>query len=160
VPEGSDAVVIPKAGAVIVSDNALVALPPPLSDSLTVKLAVPGAEGVPPMTPVDARLKPCGNTPCDIVHVTGETAPDAARAAEYGEPVVPFGNAGVVITGLELTVIRRGCVSVSPLRSCTLTVNWETPLPPGVPLMVPTLVAASVASVSPAGSVPADTDQV
>ena len=139
----------------MVSDNAFVALPPPLSANRTVNAAVPGAEGVPLMTPVDAaRLKPSGNTPCDIVQLTGGTAPDTARVAEYGEPVVPSGNAAVMITGLELTVIFRGCVSVSPAPSCTLAVNEDVPLFDGVPLMVPAPLSAS-----PAGSAPPDTDQ-
>ena len=139
----------------MVSDNALVALPPPLSVNLTVKPAVPGADGVPLITPVDAaRLKPCGNAPCDIAQVTGETAPDTARAAEYGEPAVPFGNVVVVITGLELTVICRACVSLAPLASCTLAVNVDVPRFCGVPLIVPPLERAI-----PVGSAPPDTDQ-
>jgi hypothetical protein len=120
-----------------------------------VNAAVPGVDGVPLITPVDAaRLKPCGNVPCDIPQVTGATAPDTARVVEYGEPTVPFGNAAVMITGLELTVIRRGCVSVSPAPSCTLAVNEDVPLFDGVPLMVPAPLSAS-----PAGSAPPDTDQ-
>jgi|GEM_PF-6570141 len=99
----------------MVSDNAFVALPPPLSANRTVNAAVPGAEGVPLMTPVDAaRLKPCGNVPCDIPQVTGATAPDTARVVEYGEPTVPFGNAAVMITGLELTVICRAACRYRP----------------------------------------------
>src|SRR5207253_880255 len=77
VPAGSDDVVIPKGGALMVSDSAFVVLPPPLSVNPAVKAAVPGVEGVPLITPVDAaRLNPCGNVPTDIVQVTGETAPD------------------------------------------------------------------------------------
>ena len=154
-PAASDDVVIPKAG-LMVSDNALVALPLALSVSLTVKLAVPVAVGVPLMTPVDAaRLKPCGNAPCDIDQVTGDTAPDAPSIAEYTEPFVPFGNVVVVITGLELTVICRACVSLAPLASCTLAVNVDVPVFCGVPLMTPPLLSAS-----PAGNAPPDTDQV
>jgi hypothetical protein len=138
----------------IVNDNAFVALPPPLSTNRTVKAAVPVAAGVPLMTPVGAAtFKPCGNVPCEIDHVTGETAPVTARVAEYGEPAVPFGNAAVVITGFELTVICRICSSVSPAPSSTFAVNWGFPLLVGVPLMVPPL-----SSESPAGSAPPDTD--
>ena len=108
------------------------------------------------MIPVDAaRLKPAGKVPTDIVHVTGETAPDAARVAEYDEPAMALGNVSVVITGLELTMICNGCVSVSPAPSSTLTVNWNVPRLVGVPLMVPPLL-----SESPPGSAPADTDHV
>jgi len=105
VPAGSDAVVIVKAG-LIVSDNGLVATPPPLSDNRTVKVAVPAAAGVPLTMPVDAaRVKPVGKVPSDIVQVTGETAPDTARVAEYDEPAMALGNVSVVITGLELMMI-------------------------------------------------------
>ncbi len=156
VPAGSDDVVIPNAGGLTVSDNAFVALPPPLSVNFTVKAAAPAAEGVPLTTPVDAaRLKPCGNVPSDIAQVSGETAPDAARVAEYAEPAVALGSVTVVITGLELTVISRTCVAVAPESSRTLTVNWDVPLFFGVPLIMPPLLIAS-----PAGRAPTDTDQV
>ena len=161
-PAASDAVVIAKGGAagLMVSDSTAVALPPPLSANLTVKLDVPGAEGVPPMTPLAAaRLRPCGNIPSDIVQVTGDTAPDTARVAKYGEPTVPFGNAVVTIAGVELlTMIVRGCVAVVPALSRTLAVNADVPLVCGVPLMIPVLMLI----VSPAGSTPEfrGTDQV
>src|ERR1019366_1781705 len=104
---GSEDVVIPRAGGLMVSDNAFVSLPPPRSANRTVNAAVPGAEGVPLMTPVDAaRLKPCGNVPCDIPQVTGATAPDTARVVEYGEPVVPSGNAAVMITDRNRTTLN------------------------------------------------------
>jgi len=139
----------------MVSESAFVALPPPLSVNLTVKAAVPVVEGVPLITPVDAaRLKPCGNVPCEIVQVTGETAPDTPRVAEYAEPTVPFDNAVVVIAGLEVTMICRTCVSVLASSSSTLAVNVDVPRFCGVPLMAPPLL-----SVSPAGSAPLDTDQ-
>ena len=142
----------------MVSDSAFVALPPALSVNFTVKFAVPAAEGVPPITPVDAaRLKPCGKVPADIVHVTGETAPDTASVAEYGEPAVPFANVAVVITGLELlSVMLKACVAeaAAAAASVTLTVNETVPLTCAVPPMAPALL-----SVSPAGSAPADTDQ-
>ena len=153
-PAGSDAVVIAKAG-LTTKDNGLVATPPPLSVNRTVKAAVPAAAGVPLMIPVDAaRVKPVGKAPTDIVHVTGETAPDTARVAVYDEPAMALGNVSVVITGLELTMIVKGCVSVSPAPSSTLTVNWNVPRLDGVPLMVPAL------SESPPGSAPAETDHV
>ena len=82
VPAGSDDVVIPSA-ALTVNDSALVVLPPPLSTNRTVKGDVPAAEGVPLMMPVDAaRVKPAGKVPSETVHVTGDTAPDAARVTE------------------------------------------------------------------------------
>jgi hypothetical protein len=156
VPAGSDDVVISKADGLTVSDSAAVALEFPLSTTVTVKPVVPGAAGMPLMTPVAAaRPKAGGNVPADIVQVTGGTPPDTERVAEYGEPAVPFGNAVVVITGMEVTLIRRVCVSVPSAESRTLAVNRNVPLFCGVPLMVPPL-----SRVSPAGGAPADTDQV
>ena len=108
-PAGSDEVVIARA-ALIVIDRPWVALPPPLSVNRTMKLAVPAVDGVPLMTPEDAaRFKPCGNAPCEMLQVTGATAPDTLRVAEYDEPVVPLGNAAVVMSGLEMTVMLRSC---------------------------------------------------
>ena len=155
-PDGSDNVVISNAAGLTVSDNAFVVLPPPLSVNFTVKAPVPAAEGVPLMTPVDvARLRPCGNVPSDIAQVTGETAPDTARVAEYAEPAVALGSVTLVIIGLDMTVICRACVPVSPAPSCALRVNWDVPLFCGVPLIVPALLIAS-----PAGSAPTVRDQV
>ena len=137
-----------------VSDSAFVVVPPPLSANRTVKAAVPVAEGVPVMVPVDApRLNPWGSDPIDIDQVTWETAPDTVRVAEYSEPTVALANVSVVIIGLELTTICSGCVSVSPAPSSTLTVNGNVPFWDGIPVMVPLLV-----SEIPSGSTPADTD--
>jgi hypothetical protein len=105
------------------------------------------------MIPVEAaRPSAGGKVPADIVHVTGGTTPDAASVAEYGVPDGAPGNVAVVITGLELTVIDRGFVSVRPIESCALTVKDEVPALAGVPPMTPSL------RVSPDGSAPADTD--
>jgi hypothetical protein len=155
VPVGRVTVVIAKTGELTASDKAFVVLPPPLSTNLTVKSAVPATKGVPPMTPVDAaRLKPGGKLPSDTVQVTGNTAPDTARPAEYGEPVVPFGKTAVVITGVEVTMtICNRCESLAPALSCTSAVNVDVPSLTGLPLMVPPL-----SSVSPAGSAPRVTD--
>ena len=155
VPAGNDAVVIDKAG-LMVNDNAFVATPPPLSANRTVKEAVPAAAGVPLMIPVEAaKLNPEGKAPSDIVQVTGDTAPDTARVAEYDEPATALGNVSVVITGLELTMICNGCVSVSPAPSTTFTVNGNVPRLVGIPLMVPPLL-----SDRPPGSAPPETDHV
>jgi len=148
-------VVILNAG-LTVSERAFVVLPPPLSTNRTLKAAVPVAEGVPLMVPVGAaKLKPAGSDPTDIDQVTGETAPNTARVAEYGEPTVALGNVSVLITGLELTTICRGCASASPAPSITLAVKGNVPFFDGVPVIVPLLL-----SETPPGSAPADTDHV
>ncbi len=152
-PAGSEDVVILN-GGLTVNDSAFVVLPPPLSANRTVKAAVPVAEGVPVMVPVDApRFNPWGSDPIDIDQATGEAAPDTVRVAEYSEPTVALANVSVVITGLELTSICSGCVSVSPAPSSTLAVNGNVPFFDGIPVMVPPLL-----SETPSGSAPADTD--
>ncbi len=61
---GSDAVVILRAGALIVIDRAWAAVAATLSVTVTVKVDVPRAVGVPEITPVPAaRLSPAGNEP-------------------------------------------------------------------------------------------------
>ena len=67
-PAGSDDVVIPKAGGLMVKDNAVVAEADALSVTRTVKLLVPAALGVPEMVPAAARLNPVGNVPLATAH--------------------------------------------------------------------------------------------
>ena len=69
-------------GAATLMDKAAVSLPPPLSVSLTVKLAFPADEGVPLITPDAAKDKPAGKLPAEMVQVTGETAPMEESVAE------------------------------------------------------------------------------
>ena len=58
-PSGRDVVAIVGGLGLAVMENAFVSLPPALSVNLTVKLAVPAAEGVPPIAPVDpSRVNP------------------------------------------------------------------------------------------------------
>jgi hypothetical protein len=82
VPAGSDAVVIPKAGELIVIDNAAVADADALSVTRTVKVLDPAALGVPDMVPPAARLNPAGNVPLATVHEYGGDPPDAASVWE------------------------------------------------------------------------------
>jgi len=67
-PGGSEAVVMFKAGALIVIDNAAVAEPDALSVTLTVKLEEPAVVGVPEMVPPE-RVKPAGSVPLATDHV-------------------------------------------------------------------------------------------
>jgi len=48
-------------------------------DTLTVKVFVPAAIGVPLMTPSEERLSPAGSEPSDIDHVNGDV-PVAEKA--------------------------------------------------------------------------------
>jgi hypothetical protein len=82
VPAGSDAVVIPKAGGLMVSDNAAVADADALSVTRTVKVLDPAALGVPDMVPPAARLNPAGNVPLATVHEYGGDPPVAPSVWE------------------------------------------------------------------------------
>ena len=79
-PAGSDDVVIPKAGELMVSDNAAVADADALSVTRTVKVLDPAALGVPDMVPPAARLNPAGSVPLATVHKYGGDPPDAPSA--------------------------------------------------------------------------------
>ena len=81
-PAGSDDVVIPKAGGLMVKDNAAVAETDALSVTRTVKLLDPAAPGVPDMVPAGARLNPAGNVPLATAHAYGGDPPEATSAWE------------------------------------------------------------------------------
>ena len=68
---GSEVVEIVSVGAGLTAmERAWVAVPAALSATWMVKLAVPAAEGVPEMTPVEELMvKLAGNEPADIDHV-------------------------------------------------------------------------------------------
>ena len=67
-PAGSDDVVIPKAGELMVKDNAAVAAADALSVTRTVKLLGPAVPGVPDRVPPAARLNPAGSAPLASDH--------------------------------------------------------------------------------------------
>ena len=69
VPAGSEVVVIPKAGGLIVSDKAAVAVFEALSVTFTLKLLSPAAPGEPVMFPAAERPNPAGSVPLAIDHV-------------------------------------------------------------------------------------------
>jgi len=68
VPVGSDDVVIPKAGGLIVSDSAAVAVTDALSVTFTVKLLEPAALGMPDTVPLADSLNPAGSVPLATDH--------------------------------------------------------------------------------------------
>ena len=68
-PAGSDDVVIPKAGGLMVSDSTAVADADALSVTRTVKPLDPALPGVPEMVPPAARLNPAGSDPPATDHV-------------------------------------------------------------------------------------------
>jgi hypothetical protein len=82
VPAGSDDVVIPKAGGLMVKDKAAIAETDALSVTRTVKLLVPAAPGVPDMVPCAARLNPAGSAPLATDHEYGGDPPEAPSTWE------------------------------------------------------------------------------
>lgn len=76
-----DVVVIDGVEAIAI-DKALDAVAFELSVTSTVKLKVPGAEGVPLITPVVANDNPAGSDPADIDQLNGSEPPDRASVVE------------------------------------------------------------------------------
>ena len=81
-PAGSDDVVIPKAGGLMVIDKPAVAETDALSVTRTVKLLGPAVPGVPDSVPPAARLNPAGNVPLATDHEYGGDPPEAPSAWE------------------------------------------------------------------------------
>src|SRR5690348_4058792 len=109
---GSDGVVIVTPVGAIRIDSGFVALWPPLSATLTVKLAVPGAVGVPEITPAALKVKPAGSAPVEV-HVLPPVPPLATRVCEYATPTWPSGSDGVVTVRIAgSTVIVSGLDAV------------------------------------------------
>ena len=67
-PAGSDDVVIPRAGGLMVIDKAAVTEADALSVTRTVKLLGPAVPGVPDIVPPGARLSPAGSAPVATAH--------------------------------------------------------------------------------------------
>src|ERR1035441_6830911 len=150
VPAGSDDVVIPKAGGLMVMDNAAVADAVALSVTRTVKLLGPAVPGVPDMVPPAARLTPTGNVPLATDHEYGGDPPVAPSAWEYATPTVPAGSDDVVIPKAGgLMVMDNAAVADAVALSVTRTVKLLGPAVPGVPDMVP-----PAARLNPTGNVP------
>jgi hypothetical protein len=82
VPAGSDEVVIPNPGGLIVSDIAAVVETEAPSVTLTVKLDDPAEPGVPDIAPPADRLRPAGNDPLSTDHEYGGVPPVAPRVCE------------------------------------------------------------------------------
>ena len=111
--------------------------------------------GVPVIAPVLlSRLSPVGSVPAtDQVGVP--VPPLLATVWEYPEPTTPLGNEFVVIVNGGAIVIENPLVVVAPTPSVTLMVKLGVPAVDGVPESTPL-----VARLNPAGSGPAETDQV
>ena len=66
---------IPRPGALIVTESPAVADTDALSVALTVKLAVPAVVGVPEMVPLALRFSPAGSEPVDRTRCTAANRP-------------------------------------------------------------------------------------
>ena len=118
-PPSSDAVVIDSA-ALIVTDMVLVGAAPAASVTLTVKLNVPAAVGVPLKTPAELKLKPPGTDPELTDHVSVPVPPVVAKVCEYTTPTSPTGSGeDVVIASAGLIVIENALLPVPPILSVT-----------------------------------------
>jgi hypothetical protein len=121
-------------------------------------LEVPFVDKVPVIAPVvGMRVKPAGSAPADIDQVRGNVPPEAAAVWEYTAPAVPPGSPSVVIVSVAATAIERGLNAVAPAASTALIVKVYGP---GAAVGVPEMMPVTEFKVSPAGSAPADIDQL
>src|SRR5512134_3616853 len=131
---------------------------PLLPVTWTVKLDVPTVVGVPLIVPPVDRLSPAGRLPAETDQLYGVVPPVAARVWLYAVPTVPPGRLDVEIVGATCaaaTAMERARVEERPLLPVTWTVKLDVPTVVGVPLIVP-----PVDRLSPAGRLPAETDQL
>ena len=106
----------------------------------TVKLVVPGAVGVPVMTPAALIDRPLGKElPLASENVYEGTPPVAETLALYAVPWTPFCRLVVVIDSAGVTVMERFAVTVCGvvLESFTWTVKLVVPGAAGIPVIAP-----------------------
>ena len=130
------------------------------SVTFTVNDAVPAVVGVPLIWPALLSVNPAGNEPEEIAQLYGVVPPLAANVAVYAVPTVPPVSEEVVTctdAPAAVTTMLKFAVALcaGELASVTFTVNDAVPDDVGVPLICPALL-----SVSPAGKVPEEIDQL
>ena len=130
-------------------DKLAVAFAELLSVTCTVNVAVPAADGVPPMLPAALRVSPAGSAPVAIVQVYPTVPPLAVRVCWYAVPTTPAGSDEVPMVSPTPTTIDKLAVALAELLSVTCTVKFAVPAAVGVPPMLPLALSAS-----PAGSAP------
>ena len=120
------------------------------SVTITVRLEVPGAVGV-PLTVQPLSVRPAGSVPDVIEQLYGVVPPLAPIVALYTTPTVPSGSELVSVNAAGLMTMVSGPVvdCVGDSESVAFTVTVEVPAVVGVPLTVQPLM------LSPAGRVPA-----
>ena len=141
--------VVIEGAALTVRVNCLEVLPKALV-AARVRVAVPGAVGVPPITPTTVFISiPAGSAPLVIAQVIG-AGPETASVCKYGAPTKATGNGEVVtIEGGPLTV-RLSCLELLPNALVARTIREVAPGVAGVPLRDP----VDLFNVSPAGTGP------
>jgi hypothetical protein len=122
-----------------------------------VKLAVPGADGVPLRTPAELSVRPDGTAPLLVIQVYGLVPPLAANVTTYGDPAIPAGSGEVVlIVKAGAPIVRLNALDFfCPAESWTCTEKFDVPGVDGVPLRTP-----AEENVNPDGSAPAFSVQV
>ena len=128
------------------------------SVTLTVKLDVPVAVGVPEMVPALGllKLKPVGSDPALMLQVYGGVPPMACKVWLYTLSILPPASDVVVtLNGGWITVMLKLAFLVAAVGVCesvTVTVKFEVLLtvPLGVPEITPALLR-----LKPAGKLPA-----
>jgi ABC-type thiamin/hydroxymethylpyrimidine transport system permease subunit len=131
-----------------------------LSLTVTVKLELPFAVGVPEITPLPAAsVSPVGRLPAVTDQVYPGVPPLACSVCEYAVPSVPEANVDEVIVSCVAPMVidvAADLVCAGLLLSLTVTVKLDVPFAVGVPEIAP----LPAARVSPAGRLPEVTDQV
>ena len=148
-PFGSEVVEIVREAASTVMVNALVAEIAGLPESVSwkVRFEVPGAVGVPLMTPVLAfKLRPAGSVPEAMLHVKGETPPLICRVTLYAVPTVALTSEVEVMAGSGVTVILTEADLVASLTDVAVrvTVRLAATLAGALKVAAPVVVLESV----------------
>jgi len=148
-----------RVGGLICRVKAFVAVLLALSFTLTWKLNVPVAVGLPLIVPVAAlRLSPEGNALLLRDQVYGGFPPLATNVWEYCAPTDPLGSCGpVLMLSAGALIFRvRDFAAVTEALSLTWTSKFRVPAVVGIPLIVP----AAALRVRPEGRVPSVTVQL
>ena len=149
-------VATPSVVALIVSENCWLTLCAEASVTFTVKFEVPIAVGVPLSAPAEESDIPAGRDPADTVKTNGASPPEVLMLALYGVPIVPAASVDVVIESVAAFTVSVNCREAFCAEpSATCAVKAKLPTTVGVPERTP-----PEESVTPAGKLPAETDQV
>src|SRR5689334_15541208 len=89
------------------------------SVTLTVKVNVPAASGVPVIKPEAVSDNPPGSAPAAIVQVYGGVPPLTFSDCEYGAPGVPDARLAVVMEGAAAIVMVTASSAWLPALSLT-----------------------------------------